>query len=192
MNFETFHTIWKPCVKDWLDISINGKTFSDLCRFKNDAENKVYINYLSLKKYVKEKYFIDQDEEDVILNRYKRASVLAYTIIKSNPIKIHNIMEPNSIYLKQNFAFFFAVRTTLFDYKEEAVKKKKIYLILRDISRPDDSNGNDPFLLSVYKDFFFAERYKNFDVLGTANMFGLLFDYVFGFTQYDLVSSPKN
>lgn len=188
MTQETFHRLWEKNALLWLTSKVENNAVSDLCQFKENAETIVYKNYLVLKDYVKEKYFINEDKGEVVLNRYKRAAVMAYTIIKSDPINVNNSPIVDNMFLKQRFALFFSIATILIDYKKDIVKGKKVYKILRSIPQNDDSSGNDSFLISVYKDFLYAELYGNFDVLGTANMFGLLVEYVIGLNQKDLIN----
>lgn len=189
MERKTFQILWSKYAVLWLKTKIGNKTVSDLCQFDEDAEERVYKNYLSLKNYVKEKYFISEERSEVVLSRYKRAAVMAYTIIKTNPLTIKDSPIVDDLFLKQRFAFFFALTTILPDYKEMAVKDKKIFESLSKIQQIDDNKGNDSFLISVWKDFFFAELYGNFDILGIANIFGLLFEQYLDFTEKDLIQN---
>lgn len=53
--------------------------------------------------------------------------MMAYTIIKSDPINVNNSPIVDNMFLKQRFALFFSIATILIDYKKDIVKGKKVY-----------------------------------------------------------------
>ena len=77
--------------------------------------------------------------------------------------------------MKQRLAFYVAIGSIIQDYSEEAVNAlSKPYFDFENLGKRDIIDNEDTFLLSVYKDLFFAEVYQNYNVLTMANVFGLL------------------
>lgn len=194
MKRDHFNELWDYYVKMWLDSNIDdGRKIDDLCIVQKDAREKVYENYLTIKEHCKNFYFLTKSADDVKLNRFKRASVMTYSIIETSPLKVNNL--PNgavdNLFLKQRFAFYMGIITVLFDFKEEAIKNKDVFSKINKIGEDTLSGGNDPFVMSIYKDFLYAEQYRNFDILAIANVYGLIFEYVLGLTAKDLKDLKK-
>ena len=61
------------------------RTVKDLCRIKDNYGKNLFKIYTEIKKITKECYFKDPKKKK--LNRYKRAAVIAYAIIKSEPLE---------------------------------------------------------------------------------------------------------
>lgn len=190
MQEATFSTLWDKYALQWLNSHIEGKKVSDLCSFKKNAKRRMFENYNIVKKHCKDKYFLSDKSGEVTLNRYKRASVMAYTVLITRPLEIKGVKDGtlDSLFLKQRFAFYFGLVTILFDFKEEVVREKKIFDAIEKMDVHSD--GNDTFVKGIYKDFLYAELYHNYDILAVANIYALLFKYVLGFTEADLLPNP--
>lgn len=187
MQEAKFSKFWDSWVKDWYEctmVSINGeqKPVDTLCSIKEDYTSVVFDMYNHIKETTKRFYFKDTGtpKNPCHLSRYKRAAVLTYAIIKTEPLiykesKPHPWIDPN--YLKQRLAFYVALGSIIQDYPKDKVDElsegKKIFDFSK-LGKVDYREGEDDFLLSVYKDLLYAELYDDFNVLTMANVYGLL------------------
>lgn len=179
MTQETFHDFWGKWSVKWYASSIvlNGiKTpIASLCELKQDYDRILNERYQRIKRIVKDCYFKDPNK---LLNRYKRAAVVAYAINEASPLHykdstIKDDLDP--IFLKQRLAFFVALGSILQDYSEDDVNKlSPPYFDFESLGKQDIIDGEDDFLQSIYKDLFYADVYENYNVLTMANVFGLL------------------
>ena len=180
MKREKFKSFWDNWSNKWITSSTihwDGKevAVSSLCALRSDYGDALYDRYCLIKKTVKDSYFQDNTKR---LSRYKRAAVIAYTINGATPLtylakSIQDDMHP--AFLKQRLAFYVAIGSIIQDYSEEAVNAlSKPYFDFENLGKRDIIDNEDTFLLSVYKDLFFAEVYQNYNVLTMANVFGLL------------------
>ena len=182
MEFEKFQELWNGWSQEWYasKVTINDTTqlaINELCELTPDICMSIYKNYLTIKEATKTAYFKDPTKK---LSRYKRAAVIVYAIIKTEPVvcTYHHSNKYDKYFLKQRLAFHIALGSILQDFDLEEVKSKKLYVLFENTSDRGSTSSNDTFLESVYKDFFYAEVYRNFNILTTANVFGLLIDRV--------------
>ena len=179
MQQSLFVYFWENWSSRWYnsEIKIDEKPtpIAELCSIKPNYGPVLYRRYSLIKEIVKESYFRNTEKK---LSRYKRAAVIAYAINESSPLEYKDPTVSNdldSIYLKQRLAFCVALGSIIQDYPEDEVSKlKKPYFDFDSLGKRDIVAGEDDFLLSVYKDMFFADIYENYNVLTMANVFGLL------------------
>lgn len=179
MTRRQFELFWEATSQQWYNYATvsNMCNVSEYCSIKDNIVDTLYHYYTSIKNVAKESYFKNPAEDH--LSRYKRAAVMAYAILLANPIEIiHNISRDgffDPFYLKQRLAFFVALNSIIQAYPVEAVKKldKELY-DFDSLDRKTCQNGEDGFLISVYRDMFFSEIYKNYNILTMANVFGLI------------------
>lgn len=179
MKKETFLKFWEEWSSNWINFSIKceGKIipFSSLCSLRPKYGDKLYESYNIIKGIIKDSYFKDTSKR---LSKYKRAAIIAYVINGSHPLEycdkaIEDDLDPH--FLKQRLAFYVALGSIVQGYSQQEVEKlKKPYFDFYSLGRQDIVDNEDDFLLSVYKDLFFSEIYKNYNVLTMANVFGLL------------------
>lgn len=181
MTVEKFTEFWDKWSDEWYK---NAKVklydneeipVSKLCSIKPKIEGKLYNNYSIIKGIIKDSYFKNPRKK---LSRYKRASVIAYTILLTDPLCYEDRKStPDTHFLKQRLAFFVAIGSIVQDYSESEINNltsngNSLYnfeLLNRNVLP-----GNDSFLMGVYKDMFYSEIYHNFNVLTMANVFRLL------------------
>ncbi len=141
----------------------------------SSTSKKVYSNYKRIKSLVKNIYFKDKKS---IISRYKRAAVITYAILLSDPIekKFQVTKNLDDLYLKQRLAFYMGIASIIQDFPQDQVENLTGSLFQFDqLGKAFGNNAKeDDFLTSVYKDLMYAEIYKNYDVLAMANVFGLL------------------
>lgn len=181
MKKETFDTFWNLWTAEWLKgtfkYKADDKQIVSLCRIKSKAGGAVFDEYEKMKETVKFAYFYPLGDDDVKINRYKRAAVLSYLVLKSNPL-IYDYPEYDKkldvYFLKQRLAFFIGIGSIIQSFDKSEVEKiqKPIYNF-SDLG-PKNPEYGDEFLMSVYKDMFFSELYDNYNVLTMANVYGLL------------------
>lgn len=174
---------------------------SCLCSFNPSACEDVFKAYDNQKKLVKREYFQrgakgKNDSIDPHLSRYKRAAILTYAVVIADPIKISiknkkaqkkkaelekkykNLKEFDIFYLKQRLAFYVALGSIIQDFPKEKVEAilggGKTLFRFEELGRDELWDGEDDFCTSLYKDLFFSEYYKNYNVLTMANVYGLL------------------
>lgn len=179
MKREKFKSFWDAWSKAWIASSIHWKgeevALSSLCDLRSAYGDALYDRYCFIKKTVKDSYFQDSTKR---LSRYKRAAIIAYTVNGATPLKyleknIQDDMHP--AFLKQRLAFYVAIGSIIQDFSEDEVNAlPKPYFDFDNLGKCDIVDDEDTFLLSVYKDLFFAEVYENYNVLTMANVFGLL------------------
>lgn len=192
MKYEKFNDFWSQWTEKWYQtatITVDGKVVpvKDLCTFKKNYTSKVYKKYNSIKTIIKDSYFknvLPDNTASCHLSRYKRASVITYTIIKSEPLNYkYEKKQPwlDPYFLKQRLAFYMAIGSIIQDFPEDQINKckasgKPIYDFqsLGISNSSCSSNDEDDFLMSVYKDLLYSEIYDNFNVLTMANVYGLL------------------
>ena len=194
MELAKFRELWNKWSLKWLKtaIEIDGKekTIACLCRLNEDAVDAVYKNYNIIKDVMKDTYFRQVSQTPPKLNRYKRAAVIAYAIIKSDPlVVIEKPMDEDIYFLKQRLAFFMALGSILQDFDKDQVAGKKVFSIFNGLGERDHQEGNDGFLMSIYKDMFYSELYNNYNILTMANVFGLLIENAAGFDQLKTVDN---
>ena len=186
MKFEKFSEFWEQGVRSWFAT----ETLSDeqeqifareICKIKTNSASIVYHNYEAIKKIVKDNYFMDDTHNNI--SRYKRAAVIIYAILKSDPlVRIDNGVKRHTYFLKQRFAIYMAFSSILVDYDKEKVmaklaierKTNPLATVFRANCLGKEDDKQDNFLTSFYKDLEFAEIYKNYDVLAIANILGLI------------------
>ena len=188
MKLETFRCLWDANINKWLHSTIvaaNGETteISMLCKVSDKIEGKNTVDYVhsvyeKLKSNVKKYYFNSyNDDADTHLSRYKRAAVITYAVILSNPLcKLDGKpFEFDDDFLKQRLAFFLALATILQDFDAQKIKDcAKPLFYFSELDKQSTGAGDDNFCLSLYKDLFFSEIYENYNVLTMANVYGLL------------------
>lgn len=174
MTREKFVEFWNGAVAEWLESDLDDKAsgkklkINTLCSVKENVCHRIYKNYSQIKDVVKKLYFKDKD---IRISRFKRAAVIVYAIIAGeDPIEYKDQKTPvDNFFLKQRFAFSLALTSIIQDYE---VETKPIFCF-SDLGKTKKADEDD-FLLSVYKDLFYSEIYKNYNVLTMANIFGLL------------------
>ena len=180
MKYEKFLEFWDHHIEKWHSsaaINVDGKDIpvSKLCSIKKEYTETVFKKYEAIKNIVKESYFKSikfEEKKPCHLSRYKRASVLTYTVIKCDPLEYFEVKEQpwlDPYFLKQRLAFYMAISSIIQDYPRELVeecKKKKIplYDFISLGSNESGAECDDDFLMSVYKDLLFSEIYGNFNV----------------------------
>lgn len=190
MKYEKFEEFWDHHIQKWYSgavMKVNGidVPVSQFCSIKKDYTKTVFKKYEAIKNIVKESYFKNinlEDKKSCHLSRYKRASVLTYAIIKCAPIEyVEKKTQPwlDPYFLKQRLAFYMAISSIIQDCSKEFVeeyKAKNIPLYNFDSlgANECDTDCDDNFLMSVYKDLLYSEIYDNFNVLTMANVYGLL------------------
>lgn len=201
MKVEKFEELWNNSCENWLkseiEIDSNKKiAVSDVCSISRDSAKKVYTQYIAIKTAAKKLYFKDEQKT---LSRYKRAAALAYAVILANPLEYKmptsERFDHVSYFLKQRFAFYFALSSIILDYKQEYIAElidKSGHIFEFDaLGDVNDSDCDDTFLESVYKDMFFSELYQNYNILTMANVFGLLVERASHLKKSGLVSASK-
>lgn len=179
MKFDKFNDFWTQWSNTWYSTTIKRGdqeiAVKDLCTIKADYGRILYERYNRIKSIVKESYFGGTTKK---LSRYKRAAVIAYAVNGASPIvykddSIKPNLDPD--FLKQRLAFHVATGSIILDYpKEDVAKLGGPLYYWKELGIKDIIDDEDDFLLSVYKDLFFAEVYENYNVLTMANVFGLL------------------
>lgn len=179
MQQNLFKSFWDKWSARWYasEIKINEKLtpIAELCSIKPEYDHVLYQHYSLIKQIVKDSYFRNTEKK---LSRYKRAAVIAYAINGSSPLEYKDSSiehDLDFLYLKQRLAFYVALGSIIQDYPEDDISKlKKPYFDFDSLGKKDIVDGEDDFLLSVYKDMFYADVYENYNVLTMANVFGLL------------------
>lgn len=177
MTKEKFHEFWKLS-KEWFntvgeseDLKAVGVDISKYCSLAEDCEDDIYEAYINVRQLVKELYFKDPSGKK--LNKFKRASVIAYIINIYEPLNFSNDRQSyeDKYFLKQRLALYMALQSIIIEYPEELVSKlnKPIFQI-RQQGKPI-VNGDDDFYMSICKDMFFSVIFKNYNVLTMANLF---------------------
>lgn len=207
MKFSQFSKFWSEATHSWLttaslpDPNNDEQVLfvRDLCTIKESYSRIMYHNYEAIKKVVKMNYF--DSEANSALSRYKRAAVIIYATIKSDPIEYKDKkLDVNLYLLKQRLAVFLALNSILIDYDKVKVmeKLKKARQINPHVSifgteyLGKQEPLQDDFLTSFYKDLAFAEIYNNFNVLTTANILGLIVEKSSILTTDLLVQTTKS
>lgn len=198
MEKSAFTTLYRETAEDWyksVSIPLNDpqkayikSTYageiadtmpvSELCTIKPNYAEKIYAYYESTKQLVKELYFASTEKK---LSKYKRAAVIAFIILQSDPLeykyKVKNGLD--CLFLKQRLAFAVAIQSIVQSIPKEKRDslRKPIYDFDRLKHAWEKTNNEDSFLLSVYKDMFFSEINENYNILTMANVFGLVTEY---------------
>ena len=184
MEKNKFIELWDSVITPWMNSSfeLEGTNYivKNYCNIKEDIIDQVFLKYEKIKKVTKDCYF-QQNDEHCHLSRYKRAAVLMYAILLTNPLMYvkeeTQCGEYDTLFLKQRLAFRIALSSIIQDYPQDKVKeaikteKRGVY-DFKSLDTPDIQG--DDFLLSVYKDLFFSEIFENFNILTMANLLGLL------------------
>lgn len=207
MKFSQFSKFWSESTKSWLETASlpnpnNAEQVlfvSDICTIKKEYSRVMHHNYEAIKKIVKTNYF--DSEAKTSLSRYKRAAVIIYATIKSDPIDYNDKnLDINLYLLKQRLAVFLALNSILVDYDEKKVmdklneeRKANPYVSIfgTEILGKQEPLQDD-FLTSFYKDLAFAEIYNNYNVLTTANVLGLIVEKSSILTSDMLVQRDKS
>lgn len=199
MKKNKFIELWNASTIPWMNSSFEfeGEKYiiKDYCNIKEDIVDTLFLKYEKIKQVTKDCYF-QQNDKDCHLSRYKRAAVLMYAILLSNPlIYLREDKQCDGydiLFLKQRLAFSVAISSIVQDYPKDEVKKKinQENCGLFDFKSLDtpDIQGDD-FLLSVYKDLFFSEIFENFNVLTMANLLGVLSKKVSLLSEIDPICS---
>ena len=184
MTLKTMETFWNIWSQNWYrkaTIKENGTETSVAvyCTVKQGYAKILLARYNKMKDIIKQNYFGNKQK---YISRYKRAAILAYVISSADPLiyltPLEEGMDPRL--LKQRLAFHVAIGSIILDFNEEEVRALQEHGDLFDfknlgfLDQDDKTTERDDFLLSVYKDLFFAEMYENYNVLTMANVFGLL------------------
>ena len=64
------------------------------------------------------------------------------------------------------------------DYDQTTIEVLGGNLFQYDLADKDLEDGNDAFLISVYKDLYFSIKNNNYNVLTMANVLGLIFSRI--------------
>ena len=183
MKQEKFFEFWNAYAPQWLkaksqDVK-NGTPFGDLCEIKQNANLIVYLNYTKIKEIVKKCYFSNPAETHA-LNRYKRAAVLIQSVLVSQPLtnKTNLPDEWSKYLLTERFAYYMGISSILMDYDQTTIEVLGGNLFQYDLADKDLEDGNDAFLISVYKDLYFSIKNNNYNVLTMANVLGLIFSRI--------------
>lgn len=201
MKISQFNRIWEASSKKWLDgvkCEIDGKVYkvSQFCTIKKNYGSTLHKRYEKSKRNAKDLYFYSEDH---LLNKYKRAAVLAYVISSASPIeyktpeyrKLSDTIPadaldgqdlqviPDCLFLRQSLGFFVGLESIVNEYPKDKVKKiQKIFHWpeLTDDEKMAKSQGVliDDFLMSVYKDMYYAHVYRNKNILTLANLYWAL------------------
>ena len=187
MKKSKFMEFWDKWSTEWYNsteviIGDEKISVSKLCKFKKNYAGVLYNRYKKIKTIIRQSYFPPSDcsNKDNKFSRYKRAAIIAYTINGASPLiytdpSIKIDLDHN--FLKQRLAFFVAIGSIIQDFPQQEVElleKQGPIFDFDSLGKMDDDYGQDPFLLSVYKDLFYSEIYENYNVLTMANVFGLL------------------
>lgn len=191
MRRDKFNEFWVKLAQEWyttttVEVENKHVPVAELCTFRDNCPQLVYENYEFIKTVTKEFYFKNLDNlenKPCRISRYKRAAVLTYAIIKSNPlIFVQEKSQPwiDPYFLKQKLAFYMAIGSIVQEATESSIEKclqqnKPIFdfTSLGNIADNIDCQ-DDTFLMSVYKDLLYSEVYDNFNILTMANLYGLL------------------
>lgn len=187
MKRDKFVQFWNITANEWINNGTvtkhddeNGNhefRVKELCSFKPDCESNLYNNYTSLKKLLKDAYY--SYPEKCKLSTYKRAAVLAYTVILTDPLVYRNSNEANELFLKERLALRVALCSIVQTFVHSSEELKELTKDGTPVFHFDEvdrfnSKDEDSFLESVYKDMRFADLYQNYNILTMANVFGLL------------------
>lgn len=192
MNTKTFEAFWKQWSNKWFSKTFcyySGKPkellpVSEKCSLKENYASIVHGNYEAAKASAKQLYFREptQAEDAKRISRYKRAAVMTYAVIKSEPLIYkgehgEDLKVVDPYYLKERLAVYVAIGSIIQDFPQEQVSQ----LLNGDVELYDFNNlgidrtpGDDTFLESMYKDLFLSDLYGNYNVLTMANVYGLL------------------
>ena len=185
MKKDKFLELWNSNIQPWLSSSFfyNGETYivKDCCKVKDESVDNVFIKYEKIKQITKDCYF-KQNDKNCHLSRYKRAAVLIYAVLLSDPLDYNNEYKGkfDRLLLKQRLAFRLALCSIIQDYPCDLVKDK-----IKKCNKPvfdfkylnNSAVKGDDFLLSIYKDLFYAEIFENYNVLTMANLLGVITEY---------------
>lgn len=179
-----FDEFWTASVSKWTSGSFvyNKKSYviSNCCKIKKGASDIVFEKYNKIKTAVKDCYFND-NSSNCHLSRYKRAACLIYAILLADPLICRSKylcegVKSDILFLKQRLAFSLGLNSILQDYPQSSVQNyiDKNGKLFDFSSIAPECEQSDDFLLSIYKDLFFSEIFKNYNVLNMANMLWLL------------------
>ena len=184
MKKEKFLELWDTSVAEWQNnatVCYRNKNInvSEICSLKKEYGHKVYDMYDTIKNVSKRLYF---GTTDARINRFKRAAVIVYAVSMMDPIEYKEgfcaeDVEVDKLLLKQRLAFHVGLYSIIMQYSKEIVEKQSEQGDLFDFSIESHGVGgevSDTFLECVYKDIFYSEIYKNFNVLTMANVFLLI------------------
>jgi len=178
MKREKFIEFWNAWVGLWYANAVvrtEGEAIpiNTLCDIREKAGDDVFEMYRLIKRTAKEVYFKNPHVKR--LNRYKRAAVIAYAVLQTNPLRYKYEMrfQIDQYYLKQRLAFMLALGSIIQDYEEEKIVALKSPIFQFE-SLGNSSNDVDGFLMSVYKDMLYSEAYGNYNILTWANVYCLL------------------
>ena len=195
MTEAKFIELWNGTVARWIGdsfILIDNEvertvSFSDVCSVKNDVVHRIYQNYEHVKSIVKKLYFKDKTKR---ISKYKRAAVIIYAIIAGQDPLEYKVEKSKyrKMFLKQRFALNMALSSIMQSYEINLSELKEPIFKFDELGAPVDQ-GDDDFLLSVYKDIYYSEQHKNFNILSMANIFGLLVERASILDRFKLVKS---
>lgn len=201
MKKEKFQQFWDEWSQMWhtqATVSANGQSVkvSELCELRKDYSSELYKRYGIIKKVIKDNYFAHREDKDIRLNKYKRAAVIAYTINGAVPLIYKDTGEESlridPYFLKQRLTFYVAWGSILQEYPQEKLGRCPFRLFAPELSPEEAEAGADSFLTSVYKDMFYAEIYRNYNVLTMANLFWLLTEKASSLSQIVPFSSVEH
>lgn len=184
MTEAVFQLFWEKSSSEWYENAVfrigtsrEKHPVKDYCHIKTNIGGLLFSRYTSIKALIKDVYFKDPEKK---LSRYKRAAVIAQTILLTDPLVYNdpNLSELDPNFLKQRLAFSVAISSIVQAYPLESIASLEKPLFHYEDLDNNCLEEDDSFLLSVYKDMFFAELYENYNVLTMANVFGLLTERV--------------
>lgn len=149
-------------------------------------------NYSKIKDIVKKSYFSEPSEKHA-LNRYKRAAALIQAILLSQPLGNKNNLQSWSQYLfTERFAYYMGISSILMDYDQQEIEPLHGNLFNYELVDRDIEEGNDIFLISIYKDLYFSTINNNYNILTMANVLGLVFSRVSKMGIKGIKFMPRN
>lgn len=193
MNINKFKEMWELWSVEWHSHAtcvVNGKSeyVSKYCEVNFEIYTQLYTSYEKAKDSIKDLYFYESGK---LLNKYKRAAVLAFVINSASPLVYkenvykedfgeESVKMPDRLFLKQRLAFYIALCSIIVEYNEEDVAKLRTpifhfpKLTEGEKQNSDDERPADDFLMSMYKGLFYSDIYHNRDILALSNIFWLL------------------
>ena len=189
MKEEKFVELWNKHSSTWynecvIEISNTKYPISAFCDLVDDETyiKLIHKKYEKIKSKVKELYFVQSNDCQATISPFKRASIIVYAVNSMEPILFKKelpvfVKNKYSLFLKQRLAFHIALQSIIMEYPEEFLNKKYEEGNLFDfdiVSVGVGSSTGDSFLKGIYKDIFYSEIYKNYNVITMSNIFLLI------------------
>lgn len=190
MTLEKFKELWNVHALNWYDnckistneVIINAK---DVCKLRGDEYVPfIHQRYELIKDKVKELYFTNAASKDTTINPFKRAAIIVYAVNSLDPIVFSShlnipVKNINSLFLKQRLAFHLGLHSILMEFPEDLLKNLSLEIPHFDFEIVSIGVGGmtgDSFLKGIYKDIFFSEIYKNYNVITMSNVYLLIIE----------------